>query len=597
MDPYLLWDILQSEENLELAFKYALYDREKSEHFYNPIELHNAKKHKEDILDRIKSDLNNLSNYEPQTAYSYYPPKNKLVYRRMIYLPFKDLVIRYALIKVIAEELDKDLHERCFANRMETDKNKSDERLFVDFAEKSHPKFCLWQEECIDDKNYKILALTDISSFYDSISHGYLLKTMAKKLKVPENSRIIQLLKKHLKLKVISYSFEDGRPKDPKQLEHGITIGNQCDSFLANVYLMDLDEKINSIEEIEFGRYNDDMRIFGNELDPVLDAMRIIQEYLLERGLNLNTSKTELAADREKIEQLKSEILNVSGSNEPISYKAAYFSEQEVEKIEEIRDQHLNKLSKKFNDNTKIKNAKIAKEYCKYLNLQDEKGYNIITLSKRNIIHVNKLTEIMINYRSSSKHASWLLVQTAFHDKVNYGVSIHAKKQIQQLLDNEDVSLYGKYRMIHHIVKIKQKYNNGELWRFFDKLSNNEKSNLISLSKKLMNKPAFDLNIITIYLLALIADDYQDLENFVYKNMNNIGGPVKSVLNILKYKLPLEDLNDVRPINKTAYEKKKKKIQDFGRKIDFGQDFSEEINFGQDFGEEIDFGQDEVKQN
>jgi hypothetical protein len=35
----------------------------------------------------------------------------------MIYIPFKDLVVRYAFVIVLAKHLDKSLSAQCFANR------------------------------------------------------------------------------------------------------------------------------------------------------------------------------------------------------------------------------------------------------------------------------------------------------------------------------------------------------------------------------------------------------------------------------------------------------------------------------------------------
>ena len=52
---------------------------------------------------------------------------------------------------------------------------------------------------------------------------------------------------------------------------------------------------------INFGRYVDDFRFFTNTKAESLKALIVLQEFLLKRGLNLNTSKTKLIEAQEKI--------------------------------------------------------------------------------------------------------------------------------------------------------------------------------------------------------------------------------------------------------------------------------------------------------
>jgi hypothetical protein len=61
-----------------------------------------------------------------------------------------------------------------------------------------------------------------------------------------------------------------------------------------------------------YGRYVDDMRLFGNSRQEVLQNLRILQEQLLRKGLNLNSSKTEIAEDQQSRDLLMSRVPETS---------------------------------------------------------------------------------------------------------------------------------------------------------------------------------------------------------------------------------------------------------------------------------------------
>src|SRR6266550_3237169 len=90
-----------------------------------------------------------------------------------IYVPFKDLVVRYAFATVVADLVDQDLPPRCFANRRD---HGPESGLFLqDFATVSWPRFCEWQRANSEQERFPTLLRTDISAFYDAISHKYLV--------------------------------------------------------------------------------------------------------------------------------------------------------------------------------------------------------------------------------------------------------------------------------------------------------------------------------------------------------------------------------------------------------------------------------------
>ncbi len=159
--------------NLQRAFRYAHHDRQK-EWFYDPFELEWAERAESTIIDELADELKEPLNYQLKPAYAYLTPKTDLCYRRMIYIPFKDLVVRYAFASVVADLVDQDLSPRCFANRRDCDASSG---LFLqDFATVSWPNFCKWQRDNSEEARLPTLLRTDISAFYDAISHKYLTR-------------------------------------------------------------------------------------------------------------------------------------------------------------------------------------------------------------------------------------------------------------------------------------------------------------------------------------------------------------------------------------------------------------------------------------
>lgn len=117
MDHLKLLNQVRSKENIRRAFRYALSDRTNNDAYFDYFEIEYVKKYEEKTREEIWEQLKYPKDFYAQVAYAYYFPKNDLCYRRMVYIPFKDLVIRYAFVIVLANYLDQSLSQRCFANR------------------------------------------------------------------------------------------------------------------------------------------------------------------------------------------------------------------------------------------------------------------------------------------------------------------------------------------------------------------------------------------------------------------------------------------------------------------------------------------------
>ncbi len=502
-----------SRESLQISLNHALYDRVKRDFFYDPIEINYAIQNKEKILDELEFELTLPENYQQRTSFCYYPPKTRLTFRRMIYIPIKDLCVRYSFVHTMAQYIDSRFINNCFSNRLE--KKNSKKYLLQEFSEISHPKWCIWQKENADKEN--ILLKTDISSFYDSVSHDYLLESISRELDIPLDSRFLIIFDKILKVPLISYSTSSKSINSKSILRQGLAIGNNCDGFLANIYLKDTDFLMKRIKNTEYGRYVDDIRIFAKKRTTTLNAVRILQENLLTKGLNLNGAKTELAEDTESKLKL-------------VSKAGAYHEDEETQKKKNKLSAKVDKLFYEFEetfdpipsflDNFEEKDSR-AKDYCKFISTKDDNDkYKLLKLEQRIPDHVFTLSNIIKKWQGASKHASWLLVETAFHKKVSKESRESAKKEILSLISSTEVSAYGKYRILHHLIK-KRGHNRKSYFEQFDK---NEKDLVYKKLAEYLTTPSMELNIISIVIFCQ-----------KYTSIKNVKREVKQILLKQKY--------------------------------------------------------------
>ncbi|MBE2280211.1 MAG: hypothetical protein IAE91_07465 [Ignavibacteriaceae bacterium] len=304
MDSSQLYREFKSKKNIEISYAYAINASYKST-YYDEAELLYYSINKDEIIFQIIEEIQKPDRYSPSPAFAYFPPKNKLCFRRMIHIPFKDLVIRFAFVNIIAKYLDSELSETCFANRRAKGED-AKTNLTEDFAKGPWSNFCKWQVDCRE--NYRNVLRTDISAFYDSVSHENLITSVTSNLRIKTDNYFIEMLSKLLAYPVASYNSRTKTIKEVTNLKQGLCTGNDADSFLANIYLKDIDFEMSKFENSLFGRYNDDIRIFSKSKEELSLAILTLQEQLLAKGLNLNSSKT--ISDTGDIESDKALISN-----------------------------------------------------------------------------------------------------------------------------------------------------------------------------------------------------------------------------------------------------------------------------------------------
>lgn len=499
---------VSSESSLKLAFAYAIHHRQRSDFFYDPFELDFVRQHEAEILRDLHMELTGVGEFRTRPAFAYFTPKNDRCFRRMIYLPFKDLVARYAFISVIGDCTNGGLYPYSFANRRASGAEAST-MLLESFATTSWPKFCAWQREQL--KTYSILLKTDISAFYDSISHEYLIEAIASTLGLPRHGALFQRLFGLLRTDVISYSKDSTRTTLTQEIRQGLCIGNAGDGYLANLYLDETDtimQRYCIAKGLAYARYNDDIRIFANDKSAAKDACLLLQQCLLAKGLNLNSSKTEIAKDKKEMEDM------ISKGDPSLDYLDGADYDEDYDDKKNIASRSLHKVIDhpfEFDDGYSIhlplESDAHAKKFCKFL-------HKHLNLSDRQSTHVEELGRILLDYPASTRYACWLLAQSSAELKCSRNVRKAAARQILSSLRNPDVSTYGKYRILHHLTK----WRVGG-YRFLNRLDSFVTAQLDHISTNLLSEPAIDLIIGAMYYKFVRGTSRSGMESLLHAHV------------------------------------------------------------------------------
>jgi RNA-directed DNA polymerase len=129
----------------------------------------------------------------------------------------------------------------------------------------------------------------DLSSFFDSIPHDKLIKTLEERISDP---RMLKLIKKWLKVSI----YEDGQFKGGKKNKTGTPQGGVISPLLANIYLNLLDRIIENTRKLfhlsgcKIVRYADDFVIMGQNISE--QVKRALYGLIGYMGLSLNEDKT-----------------------------------------------------------------------------------------------------------------------------------------------------------------------------------------------------------------------------------------------------------------------------------------------------------------
>ncbi len=245
----------------------------------------------------LKKNLENLSEslvkskYKPSKPFKYYEPKTSGTQRVKTVLNIEDSIVYQAIANHIAvlvgDEL-KTTNKFVFGNILHENVSKGNE-LLNEFAPEFHffKKYIPLFNEFVKsinkqiEQNDKLFKLdTDITSFFDSISHSSL-------------AFILQDFK--IEPTIIDFLLEclntwSGTRNSPT-FQVGIPQGPIASFFFANLILHKLDKKM--LEKgFSYYRYTDDIKVYSSSNDQLKRILLEIDLFLKDHSLSLNSKKT-----------------------------------------------------------------------------------------------------------------------------------------------------------------------------------------------------------------------------------------------------------------------------------------------------------------
>ena len=352
----------------------------------------------------------------------------------------------------------------------------------------------------IENTNVRFKLETDITGFFDCIPHSKLLITLNKFGVEPE---ILDLLKDCLN--IYSGTKESITPGV------GIPQGPAASFFFANVFLNDLDYII-SQNGYTYYRYMDDIGIYEETEEKLIEALVLIDNFLKGRALSLNTKKTsiiEIGDDREteKLQLLPDygvdheEYENKDEKSE--KQKLVYLADQSDQSPE--NDQLKKYIIKKIEGDELISYCKKEIEEVEKFLLSKFKGMDNENFNPRTLTNDDELKKQIIHiaykWRSSNSILKsvdkqilnnelipiWLFCVEHFFWKANhfcwnlnqYGANATVAAKLNALIPKFKSFEWVRYQILSNMATA-QKFNTTELRDIFRK-SKEEPSSLVRL--------------------------------------------------------------------------------------------------------------------
>lgn len=210
--------------------------------------------------------------FEPISPSRLFVPKGAGLNRSITLLHVEDQILLQAIANILAESVRKRREivegKVVFSNLLNVD----DKSIFFLQSWRNCYRQYLDQISRVYTHGYKWVAHFDLAAYYDTISHELLLKTVYPKTKLGPNAETICGWLKHWIT-----------PRKTWPLQHGIPQGPQSSDFLAEIFLLPIDEAM--LKKPGYVRYVDDIRLFGKTEFEVQDAVQELESLCRDRGL------------------------------------------------------------------------------------------------------------------------------------------------------------------------------------------------------------------------------------------------------------------------------------------------------------------------
>lgn len=303
-------------DNLALALNYA---KDGAKRFFMPDFFRH-----QDYVHDSKRKLKELSlklkrrEYRPNTILEIDIPKSGLAVRPGTVLDFEDFVVLYAILVPYLEKIEKTLPENVYSMRLVEEKRRNPSLLFesrpipllpfkkrktlAQFEEwyEAWPEFDAQLKRYIQKEGFSYLAVSDITAYFENISHEVLRHTLLHCMNTDDDLYPINLFMDIL-------SQWTTMPPHGIKIGRGIPQGNDISSYLGNIYLSPLDKVLCALEkqgDIKYLRYMDDVKILAKSRANAMEALFAMNKVLRGLQLNVQGSKTNIYEKEEMAEIL-----------------------------------------------------------------------------------------------------------------------------------------------------------------------------------------------------------------------------------------------------------------------------------------------------
>lgn len=282
---------------------------------FNEIDTFYNKGKYEKRLNFLKEKfLNNT--FEPSPGSKFYVPKQNRGLRPFVVLTAEDLIYYQCFINYLVELFKDDFEllqdNFVFSNIPEDFQNSRVVKYWLEQLK----KFNIIINKKLETE--KVVAHTDITSFYTEISYSRLKQVLLEKFKQRE------LVEDNFVDTLID-ALQIWSSADDKASLKGIPQGLPQSHVLANIYLFPLDHKIKG--KIDYIRWVDDYRIFCGSTHQLNNSIIILDEELRKYDLLLKESKT-FIVDRKLPDPFKTfedEIRNLLNEEDKDSFVISDF--------------------------------------------------------------------------------------------------------------------------------------------------------------------------------------------------------------------------------------------------------------------------------
>lgn len=368
------YESLVSVMNLELAWRRINTGRNlQYKRFFRPVYLAYEAGLK-DNLRLLRREL--LAGKRVTAPTRTYLPKPSGLQRPITLLHLEDQILLQAVANIIAEKLRtrraRIEGRTVFSNILNTP---GDSIFFIHRWQETYSEFL---EACSRHFNdgYRWVAHFDLAAFYDTISHVQLVRLVAPH---EGQSRTWQRVQEWLS----GWTTYDNSPAK----QHGIPQGPVASNFLAEAFLLPIDEQMSRLD-VRYARYVDDIRILGRTKADVQAAAITLELACHSHGL-IPQGKKFAIKQAERVHEILGLLPSIPPDGNP------YDEQMPREEAERIFREALGGKPLRVEDKSRVR-------YILYRAPKSTKILRwVLTLMPTHLEHIDAFSHYLTNYARS----------------------------------------------------------------------------------------------------------------------------------------------------------------------------------------------------